>query len=126
MEITKNNTDKMVAALTVGLHEAVSEVTKDVYAESRSQLQRLIYDTPESPNYQRTHNLYNSARYDTDGLTGRVTVGGKFDVGYAVMVHEGTAQMPARPYLTEAAKVVQRSFYTQGPIAMDVAFRSVR
>ena len=60
------------------------------------------------PSHRTTsgHNLINSARWQAKGASGTVTVGGKFDVGYAVYVHEGTARMPARPYMAAAAKAV--------------------
>lgn len=126
MDITVNNTNEMITALTLATTKVVEEVTLDVYAEERAQLQQLIYDTPESPNYKRTHNLFNSVRHETTGLIGTVTAGGKFDVGYAMFVHEGTTHMTARPYAANAINVVMTSFYKNAPVAANLYFRSIR
>lgn len=126
MDIVKNNCRAVESALAKGVTAIVADATKDAWAETRHQLQTQIYDTPESPNYKRTHNLINSARWQAKGASGTVTVGGKFDVGYAVYVHEGTARMPARPYMAAAAKAVAGTLYSRGPVTMELAMGAVK
>lgn len=102
---------KEMLAKVEDLSEAIQEdMTKHLYAEVRFQLQKQIYDTPQSPNYVRTHNLFNSARYEFVGGKGWVRVGGgPQNVKYARLVHEGTEHMPPRPFFKDAVQAVKKS-----------------
>ena len=67
---------------------AVTEVTK------------MVYDQPESPNYTRTGRLRNDIAHEVRRGENAVYIGNS--VKYAIFIHEGTRKMKARRYLKEA------------------------
>ncbi len=90
-DVIKELGDKLQGALELlglaGEDNAKLEITK------------LVYDTPESPNYKRTGNLRNSLTH-TDNGKDTVYIG--TNVEYAPYVEYGTSKMPPRPYLKSA------------------------
>lgn len=73
---------------------------------AKEEITRVVYDTPESPNYVRTGTLRNSITHtspveDSDGKRS-VYIG--TNVFYAPFVELGTVKMAARPYLRPAVE----------------------
>lgn len=63
-----------------------------------SEVNKLVYDTPESPDYVRTGRLKGSISHATDNDT--VYIG--TNVEYAPYVEFGTVRMASRPFLRNA------------------------
>lgn len=83
----------------------ISESTAAVEGQAKDNLGVMVYDTPPSPDYQRTGHLLNSLGHEMrDDLNGEV-----FDTAdYAIYVHEGTRHMHPRPFLHDALLWEQR------------------
>ena len=75
-------------------------------AGAKEELQKMVYDIPETPGYKRTRNLFNSTQTfgkvdEEDGGETLVT-GVKSSVHYAPYVQFGTKRgMRPRPYLSK-------------------------
>lgn len=78
----------------------VAETAAAVEAETKNQLDVLIYRTPER-GYRRTGNLRNSVRHK---LVSRNVAEVQAHAEYARAVHEGTSRMGPRPYMANALK----------------------
>lgn len=94
----KSNADLFRNALPEQIGQALEAIglTGEKYAVE--EISRVVYDTPESPNYVRTGRLRNSishARDDTAAYIGT-------NVEYAPYIELGTSRMKARPYLRPA------------------------
>ena len=70
-------------------------------ANAKLEITKLVYDTPESPNYKRTGKLRNSLTH-TDNGKDTVYIG--TNVEYASAVEYGTKRIPPRPYLKNAVE----------------------
>lgn len=64
-----------------------------------SEINKLVYDTPESPNYVRTGRLKGSISHSHDDENAYIGT----NVEYAPYVEFGTKHMAARPFLRNAA-----------------------
>lgn len=95
-EVQVRSMAKVKVAMEVAL-----EVLKTEY---QHQMQVMIYSTPESPNYRRTHNLQNAVfvKVITDIYQGLVTGVLYNGMEYAPFVELGTVRMAARPCLQAA------------------------
>lgn len=97
----RSNLARVVAAVERGVNNAVSETAATLEAETKKQLDVLIYSTPAAPTYTRTGNLINSVQH-------RNLAPGKAEVSaqaaYAAYVHEGTRNMSPRPFMANAIK----------------------
>lgn len=102
-----NHLPEVAQAIEAVCADLAQDLTNAVYLETQVELDRLIYDTPESPNYQRTTNLYHSTARKMVTPTSGVVSSGDARAPYAQYVHEGTDNMPPRPYLNNAAKNVE-------------------
>jgi HK97 gp10 family phage protein len=100
----ENNVNEVLHSVETGVVKWVRDMTARLELETVNELNRLVYNTPESPNYQRTGNLRKSVQKhfptETEGV---VQVGGG-QVDYAKAVHEGTQHMPPRPYMRNAVE----------------------
>jgi HK97 gp10 family phage protein len=98
------NVDKAERQMAIKIAEAMEEAMRILLAEYRRQMKVMIYDRPESPNYQRTYRLYDEAFWAVapEIMRGIVSgaVGNRTD--YAVFVELGTRYVAARPALQAA------------------------
>jgi len=83
----------------------VKAVTIDCEADAKLIITKVVYNTPESPNYKRTGRLRVNITHEfieKDGsIVGRVGT----DVEYAPYVEFGTKRRTGRPYLFPAFKI---------------------
>lgn len=96
---------RVYASIATGINKWVRDTTAQVELETVKELNRLVYDTPESPTYKRTGNLRKSVTKhypsETEGIV-------QAQIDYAIYVHEGTPHMPPRPYMRNAVEKVKR------------------
>lgn len=111
----ESNLPNVLSQTTDGLHRAAEIIGGMAESYAKQEITRVVYDTPESPNYVRTGNLRNSITHATrdEGSSVVVTVGSA--VQYAPFVELGTGRnyeksgghgtfegMKPRPYLRPA------------------------
>lgn len=95
----KSNADIFRNALPAQIGQALEAIGLTAEKHAVEEISKVVYDTPESPNYVRTGRLRNSishARDDTSAYVGT-------NVEYAAYVELGTSKMKPRPYLRPAA-----------------------
>ena len=66
---------------------------------AKKHITQVVYDTPPSPNYQRTGNLRNSLTHTYRDHTAYIGT----NVDYGKFVELGTSKMPPRPFVEPAA-----------------------
>lgn len=93
-----------LGAIDIAKKAALRAVTADLERATKRELQTLVYDTPESPNYRRTGNLINSVTHRVTSDNAQVNVGAQ----YAWHVHEGNQYVGPRPFLANAVKRQKR------------------
>ena len=97
----KSNLARVTAAISRGVNNAVAETAATLEAETKKQMDVLIYSTPAAPTYTRTGNLINSVQHrNISPGTAEVTA----QAAYAAYVHEGTRNMGPRPFMANAVK----------------------
>ena len=96
----QSNSDVFKNALPEQIGQALEAIGLTAEKHAVEEISKVVYDTPESPNYVRTGRLRNSishARDDTSAYVGT-------NVEYAAYVELGTSKMKPRPYLRPAAQ----------------------
>lgn len=111
----ESNLSNVLSQTTDGLHRAAEIIGGMAESYAKQEITRVVYDTPESPNYVRTGHLRNSITYKVrdEGSSVVVTVGSAME--YAPYVELGTGRnyeksgghgtfdgMKPRPYLRPA------------------------
>jgi len=111
----ESNLSNVLGQTTDGLHRAAEIIGGMAESYAKQEITRVVYDTPESPNYVRTGHLRNSITYKVrdEGSSVVVTVGSAME--YAPYVELGTGRnyeksgghgtfegMKPRPYLRPA------------------------
>lgn len=110
----RDNSKALTDDLKAAIRKAMKDTAVALHAEATIQCQTMIYDTPESPTYQRTFNLIQSISHYSTSDTAVVAA----ETPYAFFVHEGTRYMTPRPFLDaalqkqskEIAKRIGRAF----------------
>lgn len=95
-----DNSDKFLDALPEQIEQALIAIGITAEAKAKEEVDRVVYDTPPSPNYVRTGNLRNRITHEV--LTGEnaVVIGER--LSYAPFVELGTSRMKPRPFLKPA------------------------
>ena len=96
--IESDNSELIIRAAYEQIQKALKTVGMQAEKYAKEEITKVVYNTPESPNYKRTGNLRNSITHQNDNDT--VYVG--TDVEYAIYVEMGTSRMKARPYIGPA------------------------
>lgn len=104
-----SNVDDISRAAEEQIEQALESVGMAAEAHAVDESTRLIYDTPESPNYRRTRNLRDSITHITNTAEHYVEVGSA--VEYAPYVELGTRKMAARPFLKNAIVNFKNEYY---------------
>jgi HK97 gp10 family phage protein len=103
IEVTlTSNKDEILEALGEQLGQAMIAIGMAAESNAKREVNKAVYDTPESPNYKRTGRLLNSISYAVDTDEPAVYIGS--NVKYAPYVELGTSKMRARPFLKPAAE----------------------
>ena len=95
-----NNTGLVKSELEKRIKEILEAWGQAGETFAKEEITKVVYDTPPSPNYNRTGNLRNSLTHDEGD---RYTYIGT-NVYYAPYVEMGTSRMPPRPYLRPAVE----------------------
>ena len=89
------------------IKNAVIEICNDVKERAQYNLDKMIYDYPESKYYKRTHNLWDRLETNFDDINRyKATVGDP--MFYAIYNEYGTSKMAPRPFLRTAALSVSK------------------
>ena len=96
-----DNAELFLKALPEQIEAGLIAIGITAEANSKTEVDRAVYDTPESPNYVRTGRLRNSLTHAVDKDEKAVYIG--TNVEYAAFVELGTTKMAPRPYLKPAA-----------------------
>lgn len=99
VEIIVNNTDKVKKELARRIPTILEALGIEAEGNAIDEVNKLVYDTPESPNYIRTGRLKNSITHAVDDNA--VYIGTNLE--YAPYVELGTSKMKPRPFLKNAA-----------------------
>ena len=103
IEVTlTSNKDEILEALGEQLGQAMIAIGLTAESNAKREVNKAVYDTPESPNYKRTGRLLNSISYAVDTDEPAVYIGS--NVEYAPYVELGTSKMRARPFLKPAVE----------------------
>lgn len=101
VEVTiENNAEKILREMSARLEQALETVGIQAEANAVTEVNRAVYDTPESPNYTRTGHLRESITHAVDAGDQCVILGAGIE--YAPDVELGTSKMHARPFLRPA------------------------
>ena len=118
--IIKDNSKEVLSELAYKLPTILEAVGLEAAGNSVDEISKLVYDTPESPNYVRTGRLRNSIAWATNENHAAVGIPHKAEdanpienpetdavyigtnVEYAPYVEMGTSKMAARPFLRNA------------------------
>ncbi len=97
LDVLVDNSD-LTLKMFMEREDAVLEALGNLGVQKANEsITRLVYDTPQSPNYTRTGNLRNSlTHYEEDDTT---NIGSP--VKYAPYVELGTINMKPRPFLKQ-------------------------
>lgn len=96
-----DNAELFLKALPEQIEAGLIAIGITAESNSKDEIDRAVYDTPESPNYVRTGRLRNSLTHEVDPDAKAVYIGS--NVEYAAFVELGTTKMAPRPYLEPAA-----------------------
>ena len=101
VEVTiENNADEIKDMMAARIAQALETVGIQAEANAVTEVNRAVYDTPESPNYTRTGNLRSSITHQVDAEDLCTIIGCRIE--YAPDVELGTSKMHARPFLRPA------------------------
>ena len=101
INVTVNsNADLFKNALPEQIGQALEAIGLTAEKHAVEEISKVVYDTPESPNYVRTGRLRNSISHARDDASAYVGT----NVEYAAYVELGTSKMKPRPYLRPAAE----------------------
>ena len=95
----KSNVDLFKNALPEQIGMALEAIGLTAEKHAVEEISRVVYDTPESPNYVRTGRLRNSISHAMDDDSAYVGT----NVEYAAYVELGTSKMAPRPFIRPAA-----------------------
>ena len=95
---TESNIDLIKNATAEQLEKAFISIAASAEAFALVEVDKLVYMTPESPNYVRTYRLRDNITSVSDAVS--ATVG--TDVEYAPYVEYGSRGMHPRPFLRNA------------------------
>lgn len=99
VEIIVNNTDKVKKELADRIPVILEALGIEAEGNAIDEVNKLVYDTPESPDYVRTGRLKNSITHAVDGNAAYIGT----NLEYAPYVELGTSRMRPRPFLKNAA-----------------------
>ena len=97
-----SNVDEVLRASEAQIEQALEVLGIAAESHAVDEVTRLVYDTPESPNYKRTRRLRDSITHQTNNVGKYVDVGSA--VYYAPYVELGTRKMKPRPFLRNAVE----------------------
>lgn len=97
-----SNRDLVERALDAQIEQCLDALGAAAQAHAVDEVTRLVYDTPESPNYKRTNNLRESLTFEPQYNEKAVDIGSR--VEYAPYVELGTRKMKPRPFLKNAVE----------------------
>ena len=99
MSVTvKSNVNEVIADLHGKMPRILDALALQAEGNSIDEITKLVYDTPESPNYIRTGDLRDSISHATDNDSAYIGT----DMEYAPYVEAGTRYKGARPFLKNA------------------------
>lgn len=98
--VNESNIDLVRNATAEQIEQAMIAIASSAEAYALVEVDKLIYQTPESPNYQRTYRLRDNITSTSDERS--ATVG--TDVEYAPYVEYGSRGMHPRPFLRNAVE----------------------
>lgn len=96
MARVEDNREEFNERLNHALRVAFKEIALTMEENAVAEVDRAVYDTPESPTYKRTGNLRSSISHRSDSKS--ATIG--TNIEYAPYVEFGTSRgMPPRPFI---------------------------
>lgn len=96
--VNESNIDLVRNATAEQLEQAFIAIASSAEAYALVEVDKLVYQTPESPNYVRTYRLRDNITSVADGASAVVGT----DVEYAPFVEFGSRGMHPRPFLSNA------------------------
>lgn len=93
-----NHIGEVMAELESRIPTILEALAVEAEGNAVDEINKLVYDTPESPSYIRTGNLKNSITHAVDNEAAYIGS----DVKYAPYVELGTSKMAPRPFLKNA------------------------
>lgn len=96
-----DNSDAFRNALPENIKMALTAIGMAGESNAKEHITKVIYDTPQSPNYKRTGRLRNSITHQVVDDENSVYIG--TNVEYAIPVEMGTSRMKPRPFIAPAA-----------------------
>lgn len=96
--VNDSNIDLIKNATADQIEQAMIAVASSAEAYALVEVDKLVYQTPESPNYKRTFRLRDNITSASDGKSAVVGT----DVEYAPYVELGSRGMHPRPFLSNA------------------------
>lgn len=98
IKIVKNNIPNLLEEEEQNKKKVLKMLGLQGEKNAKIEITKLVYDTPQSPNYKRTGNLRNSLTHATEENLVRIGT----NVDYGKYVEFGTSKgMKARPYLRQ-------------------------
>lgn len=97
-----SNKDLVEMALANQIEQCLDAIGSAASDFAVDEVTKLVYDTPESPNYHRTNRLRESIKFVPNYSGKYVDVGS--NVEYAPYVELGTRKMKPRPFLKNAVE----------------------
>lgn len=97
--IRPNNLTELNDAAREAVKRAVTIIGMKAEANAVKEVDRAVYNTPETPRYRRTGNLRQFIHYDKEGDDTVLLID---DIDYAAYVEFGTSKMAARPFIKPA------------------------
>ena len=98
-----SNKDLVERALDWQIEQCLDSIGSAASDQAVDEVTRLVYDTPESPNYHRTNRLRESIKFKPN-YAGKYVDVGTTNVEYAPYVELGTRKMKPRPFLKNAVE----------------------
>ena len=94
----EDHTDEVLAALHGKMPKILEALGQEAEGNAVTEITKLVYDTPESPNYIRTGDLRDSIDHDKDNDAAYIGT----NIEYAPYVDLGTSKKAARPFIRNA------------------------
>lgn len=95
-----DNSGEFLKALPEQIEQALIAIGITAESKAKEEVDRVVYDTPPSPNYVRTGNLRNRITHEVLAGEKAVVIGER--LSYAPFVELGTSKMKPRPFLKPA------------------------